>query len=117
MSIYASIDDIGMDDVEGTTGTVVKYPGSHLYPSPDDHAAVYLATIPSHCVPGHAEDEWGPVGPFLRVSIAPEGQMIAADVLLTEKGAAEMCDALQSWLKQPKSYPHDDGQARGSADT
>lgn len=104
MSIYASSDDIGMDDDE-TTGTVLQYHGSHLYPDTDDHAAIYLATIPGHCVPGHGDDEWGPVGPFLRVSVAPDGDMIATDVVLTVAGAFELRDALDSWLEQPKVLP------------
>jgi hypothetical protein len=104
MSIYASTDEIGMTDEE-TTGTVLQYHGSHIYPTTDDHAAIYLATIPGHCVPGHIDDEWGPVGPFLRVSIAPEGLMIATDVLLTVAGAFELRNALDSWLEQPKSLP------------
>jgi hypothetical protein len=107
MSIYASGYDIGMDDVGSLTGTALEYQRSHVFPSPDHpRGAVYLASIPAHCVPGASEDEeWGSrVAEFLRLSVAAHGAMIAedADVVLTVSGAVELRDALNDWLSRDK---------------
>ena len=107
MSIYASTADIGVDDAFDTTGTVLAYPGSHLFPAGAPHAYLMLAQIPGHCVPGHDDDLAEAVARYLRVSVASAGHLIDADVILTEAAATELRDELDRWLALPKLDPAD----------
>jgi len=106
MSIYASGYDIGMDE-DRPTGEVLTYRGSHIFPEPDDvRGAVFLASIPGHCVPGQEEDDFEHVATYLRLDVMENvDAMIDATVILTEAGARTLRDHLDAWIAAPKLEP------------
>lgn len=107
MSIYSSDYEVGLDE-EHPTGDVLAYRGSHIFPEPDDvRAAVFLSSIPGHCVPGGPVDDFDHVGGFLRLDVMQNVDMlIDATVVLTVAGATLLRDQLTAWLDRPKREPN-----------
>lgn len=104
MSIYASWPDIGLNEQEEPTGTVLAYLASHRYPHPSDgKAALGLAIIPGHCVPGHEDDDTtAAVGEYLRLDVMEGAGPTSATVILTVAGAEALYHQLGDWLMMPK---------------
>ena len=105
MSIYASWEDLGMDDVGMLDGTVRAYAGSHLWPGRvEGNGHIGIAVIPGYCIPGAPEEaeEAGDVAEYLRLDVAGQGDMITSTVVLTEAAVLKLYHQLGEWLMIPK---------------
>lgn len=120
MSIWASHEDIGWDEPgfrgDALPGDVRTYVHSGHYPTTDDKpASVGTSSIPSYCIPGHADELDDGSGPWLRLSVSIwhdefRRPMIAdgATVVLDVEAARSLAADLLEWADQEHVTPREE---------
>lgn len=107
MSIWCSWTVIGHDGFDEPRGDVRAYlqgKSNHFPDGKDPKAAVDVAHVAPHCVPGHFDDftDWPQVGPWLRLSLYRDEQH---SVVMDETAVRALRDDLNLWLECPKVHP------------
>lgn len=124
MSIWCSQETIGEDELDTPNGHVRAYAAgwSNHYPSEDVEApaTLNLATIPTWCVPGHSEEYYEVIGPWLRLDLDspnaltwwrkdaegnPVPEPVHGSVVLDEVAVRQLRDQLTDWLDADKVHP------------